>query len=153
MNLAEQPEDIPHLFAKFWNEKDAHALASLFVEDADFVNVVGLWWHNRQDIKKAHHYGLTTFFRASTLVVRRTKLRRVSDDVAVVHARCRLSDQLDPDGQTLEPRFAILVFVVQRFDAGWQVITAQNTDIVPGMETNVVRDNTITPMDYRKPQD
>jgi hypothetical protein len=30
----------------------------LFVDDADFANVVGPWWHNKADIQKAHQYGL-----------------------------------------------------------------------------------------------
>jgi len=38
---AEEPEDIPKLFVEFWNQKDAAGIASLFKEDAEFVNVVG----------------------------------------------------------------------------------------------------------------
>lgn len=37
------PEDIPSLFIHYWNQRDAKGIAEQFTEDADFVNVVGLW--------------------------------------------------------------------------------------------------------------
>ncbi|MCV6586056.1 MAG: SgcJ/EcaC family oxidoreductase [Marinibacterium sp.] len=148
--MPDTPEDIPRLFAKAWNARDAQALASLFVEDADFVNVVGLWWDNRDDIERAHHYGLTTFFRQTEIAARRVKVRQVSDDLAIIHTRWKLEGQLDSEGRRLDTRFAIMVFVAQRRQNGWAVLAAQNTDIVPGAETNVVRDGKMTSMDYRR---
>jgi uncharacterized protein (TIGR02246 family) len=44
------PKDIPNTFIKAWNKKDPEMLASIFDEDAEFVNVVGIWWHSREDI-------------------------------------------------------------------------------------------------------
>ena len=43
------------------------AIAALFDPDAEFVNVVGLWWHDREAIRRAHAYGLTRIFQHSTL--------------------------------------------------------------------------------------
>ena len=42
MKRPTSPEHIVHGFAEAWNRRDAAALAALFAEDADFVNVVGL---------------------------------------------------------------------------------------------------------------
>src|SRR5690606_12944242 len=47
-NTAESPEDVPRLFVENWNDRRADLLAELFEEDADFINVVGLWWENRE---------------------------------------------------------------------------------------------------------
>lgn len=148
--MAETPDDIPHLFAKAWNARDAQALASLFVEDADFVNVVGLWWGNRDDIERAHHYGLTTFFQSSEISPRRIKVRNVSDDIAIIHTRWRLQGQLGKNGEQLDTRFAIMVFFVERRRAGWVVLAAHNTDVVPGAETNTVVDGVMRAEDYRR---
>ena len=93
----DEPADMPRAFATAWMARDATALAALFAEDADFVNVVGIWWEDRAAIRKAHHYGLTTFFRASRLTVGRVKLRDLGTS-AVVHARMILSGQIAPDG-------------------------------------------------------
>lgn len=38
------PVDIPARFEEAWNERDARKLAAIFDEDAEFVNVVGIWW-------------------------------------------------------------------------------------------------------------
>lgn len=149
MPMAETPEDIPRLFQEAWNRKDAHALAGLFSNDADFVNVVGLWWHNRADIERAHHYGLTAFFRNSAISARHVKLRWVGEDVAIIHTRWKLTGQLDKAGEELEDRFTIMVFVAERSSTGWIVCAAQNTDIIPGMETNVIRNGEMAAADYR----
>ena len=52
--LAGPPDTVPSLFVEAWNRRDPGALASLFDEDAEFVNVTGLWWHDRASIRTAH---------------------------------------------------------------------------------------------------
>ncbi|MEL7001578.1 MAG: SgcJ/EcaC family oxidoreductase [Bacteroidota bacterium] len=147
-----KPEDIPRLFAEAWNKRDADNIASLFIEDAEFVNVVGLWWHNREDIRKAHDYGLKTIFSESVIEVRRIKVRMLNDSIAIVHARMRLSGQTAHDGVTAPGvRMNIFSFVVQKAMDGWVCISAHNTDIVPGAETNIVdAGGKIKPTDYRR---
>jgi uncharacterized protein (TIGR02246 family) len=131
--------------------RDAAALAALFADDADFVNVTGLWWHDRQAIEKAHHYGLTTFFRDSTLRAGRIKIRDLGD-VAVVQARMRLSGQIAPDGSTAEDRQTLFTFVLHRQTEGWLIVTAHNTDIAPGKETHLVTGGDMRAVDYRPPR-
>jgi len=63
------PEEVPKRFAEGWNERDADKIATIFDEDAEFVNVVGIWWHNREQIRKAHDYGLRVIFNESTLKI------------------------------------------------------------------------------------
>ena len=56
--MFETGEAVARAFFDRWNDHDAEGIAALFAEDADFVNVVGLWWRNRRAIRKAHDYGL-----------------------------------------------------------------------------------------------
>ena len=135
MTLPHTPEEIPEHFAAAWNARDAAALAALFVEDADFVNVVGLWWHKRADIQRAHAYGLQVIFDQSSLRAGGIKLRLLGQDYAVVHCRWHLTGQRDPVGELLGERTTVMVFVAQHSSSGWQVVTAQNTDVIPGSET------------------
>ncbi len=51
-SFVKSPEDIPIRFAEAWNERNAENIAELFDEDTDFVNVVGIWWNNRDDIRR-----------------------------------------------------------------------------------------------------
>jgi uncharacterized protein (TIGR02246 family) len=150
--VLQQPEDIPRHFATAWNEKDARKLAGVFSEDADFVNVTGLWWHDRDAIFRAHDYGLRVIFAESTLSVRQTRVRKIGDQVAVVQARFKLIGQ-SGQGKTTNPgdRMTILTFVVEKRREGWVCVTAHNTDIVPGKETHIVdEEGNLKTADYRQ---
>lgn len=147
-----QPEELPDRFVQAWNQRKADVIAGLFAQDAEFINVVGLWWHDRQTIFKAHDYGLKKIFNQSSLEVRQKKVRQVSDTFAIVYARMRLSGQTTHgDVETPGVRFNIFSFVLQKEAAGWICISAHNTDQVPGKETNLVRPGgTIEAVDYRE---
>ncbi|MCO6492941.1 MAG: SgcJ/EcaC family oxidoreductase [Phaeodactylibacter sp.] len=148
---AHAPGDIPNLFAEAWNRRDAAGIAGLFAEDAEFVNVTGLWWHDREAIWKAHDYGLRVIFKDSRLEVREKKVRQLSEDVALVHARMRLSGQ-SGHSEAGRPgvRFTVFSFVARRQEEGWLCVSAHNTDQVPGKETNVVDERgEVRAVDYR----
>ncbi len=147
----ESPESIPRIFMEAWNRRDPETLASLFDEDAEFVNVVGLWWHDREAIRRAHAYGLKRIFNRSTLKLLEVRTKRLSDQIAVVHARMRLRGQT-ATGQVQHPqsRTTIFSFTVHATPEGWSCASAQNTDVVPGAETNVIDESgTLQSIDYR----
>jgi len=135
------PEAIPALFARAWNDRDPDALASLFDEDAEFVNVTGLCWHNRASIRKAHAYRLERVFNKSTLAPGETKVKLLSPEVAVVHARMTLSGE-EPAGAVTDPgpRTTIVSFVVHRAGDRWLCASAHNTDVIPDTGTTVIDD-------------
>ena len=146
------PENLPLVFTEAWNRREAAKLASLFDEDAEFINVTGLWWHNRADIEKAHAYGLSTIFNNSTLTLIRTKVKFLKEDVAVVQAKMKLTGQTPVPGvENPGMRRTIFTFVVQKSGNEWRCSSAQNTDIIPNKETHV-RDEkgNLIPVDYRK---
>jgi uncharacterized protein (TIGR02246 family) len=151
MDLPQRPEDIPAFFVGAWNEHDASRLASMFAEDAEFVNVVGLWWHDRASIERAHTYGFERIFPDSTLRLIRTTVRMLGHDTAVVHAKMRLTDQSSSrDVATPGIRQNIFSFVARRTKAGWECVSAHNTDVVPGAETNIIdSDGRMRSVSYR----
>jgi uncharacterized protein (TIGR02246 family) len=119
-------------FVVAWNEHDMTALANLFTTDADFINVVGMWWRGRDAIREAHEQTHKTIFKASHLVLDSARVKFLAPDIAVAHMTWTLTGHLSPDGQPGSPRRGILTFVAQRQEQGWLVQSAQNTDIVPG---------------------
>lgn len=125
------PDALPTLFADAWNRHDMTSLARLFAADADFVNVVGIWWQDRRAIEEAHAFAHRTFFRHSHLHIDQVAVKQLRSDLATVHSTWTLSGQEEPDGSVGRPRRGILLFVAARDDGGWLVRTAQNTDIVP----------------------
>ncbi len=146
------PGALPAAFAAAWNARDADALAALFEPDAEFVNVVGLWWHDREAIRRAHAYGLAVIFPDSTLAVVRTRAKALAEGVAVVHALMRLTGQ-SAVGDVRQPgeRRTVFSFVMRRGAEGWRCASAQNTDVVPGAETHVRdADGALCAADYRR---
>lgn len=144
-----EPLDLVPAFVAAWNEGDADALADLFVEDADFVNVVGLWWTSRRSIRRAHAQGFERIFPSSTLVVERVALRRVGEDVAIVHCRWGLTGQVDPEGEPAGPRRGVFTAVVQRLEDGtWACLSLQNTDMAPDSDTYLATDGGLVATSY-----
>jgi uncharacterized protein (TIGR02246 family) len=136
------PDSIPQIFTEAWNKRDAYKIAQLFEENAEFVNVTGLWWHNRKDIEQAHAYGLSTIFKNSSLQLIRTKVKYLSESIAVMQAKMKLSGQT-PIGSVKTPgeRQTLFTFVVHKVGEQWLCASAQNTDIVPHQETHVRNEN------------
>lgn len=145
------PEEIPQLFVRAWNERKPEKIADLFFDQAEFVNVVGMWWHTKEEIFKAHKYGLEVIFKDSTLKLMTCKVKTVTDDVAIIHAKMKLSSQTSPETSPdgLQDRRTIFSFVARKTKNGWLCLSAQNTDIVPGAETNIVDEKGLKGISYR----
>ncbi len=136
-------------FASAWNSADPDALAALFVEDADFVNVVGLWWTNRKQIRENHAIGFQLMFPDTVMMLERVRVRDPGTDVAVVHARWRMTGQIDPAGKRTGTRRGVISFTATRQSTGrWLAVSAPNTDIVPRMQTHVSSDEGLVPETY-----
>lgn len=153
MSLPPTPEAIVPAIVDAWNARDAEAFAALFADDADFVNVVGLWWRTRDDIREAHAYGFDRIFSQSHMQAIETRVRKLSDAHAVAHLRWQLDGQLTPEGKPAGRRRGVFVLVCADTGSGWHIVAAQNTDRVPGSETHVVADGAIGTVSYRDKRD
>ena len=102
-----EPVEVALAFAEAWNDRDPDALADLFVEDADFVNVVGLWWEDRRNIRRAHARGFRVMFGSSEMALERTKVRLLGSDSAVVLALWRMTGQLPRRGAGGRPGWGV----------------------------------------------
>ena len=117
-------------FADCWNRHDMEEFASLFALNAEFVNVVGLWWKGRAEIRKAHEFAHATFFKNSRLTMDEIEIRIVDEQVLIARCRWTLIGHVTPDGAPLPPRTGILVNILVRAESGWSIIDSQNTDIL-----------------------
>ncbi|TGQ16509.1 MULTISPECIES: SgcJ/EcaC family oxidoreductase [unclassified Mesorhizobium] len=127
-----RPSDVGRAFADAWNRHDMDDFASLFCEDANFVNVVGMWWRNRSEIEAAHRATHETMFRDSQLEGVVSSVIELSPGIASVHYTWTLTGASAPDGSPAGPRKGILLLIVKEEQSGWLIKVAQNTDIVPG---------------------
>lgn len=124
---------VVHAFAECWNRHDMNAFAELFAPDAEFVNVVGLWWRGRDEIKKAHEFTHATMFKNSRLTITDVSVRFPVAGIAVARSRWVLEGHVSPEGAPLPPRSGILLSVLARSSGAWPIIDAQNTDIIEGV--------------------
>jgi uncharacterized protein (TIGR02246 family) len=127
-----KPEDVATAFANAWNRHDMNEFASLFASDANFVNVVGVWWKNRSEIEAAHRATHDTMFRDSRLEGEVSSVVELAPGLASVHYTWTLTGAVAPDGSPAGARNGILLLIVQEGQSGWRIKVAQNTDIVPG---------------------
>ena len=120
-------------FEDAWNRHDMDAMAKLFATDADFVNVIGMRWVGREEIKKAHAASHATLFKTSTLKIGESTIRFLKPDVATARSVWTLSGLSSADGQVAATRTGILTDVLVRTDGNWLIVLTQNTDIAkPG---------------------
>ncbi|CUH75788.1 YybH family protein [Tropicibacter naphthalenivorans] len=147
--MIDAPDAFLPAFLRAWHARDGSAIGALFTPDGDFVNVTGLWWHGPDKIAAPHQYALDSFFAETTLRPGRTEIKDLGD-TAIVRARLHLTGQTAPDGTPAQPRQTIMTFVLIRTDAGWLATSAQNTDVVPGQETHLARENGLHAVDYRR---
>jgi len=117
-------------FAACWNRHDMKAFASLFAADAEFVNVVGLWWKGREQIQQAHEFAHATFFRDSRLTIEKTEIRPVSESILIARCRWNLTGHTAEDGRPLPARSGILVNVLKTSNGECLIVDSQNTDII-----------------------
>lgn len=128
-------------FATAWNHHDMEEFGKLFAPDADFVNVIGILMKGRQEIQmhhawshgaipkttqvpgtKAANYGI---FKDSTMKFEAADVRFLRKDVALAHVKWRLLG----DSRNSTPRQGVFLFVLAHGKNGWQIASAQNTEI------------------------
>jgi uncharacterized protein (TIGR02246 family) len=113
-----------------WNAHDMKAFAALFREDAEFVNVQGMWWRGRARIQAEHEETHATIFRLSQLSATEMHVKLLRRDVASLHMLWHLTGLALPNGQALPDRKGVLVCFLAKDAGEWGIAVAQNTDIV-----------------------
>ena len=132
---------------------DTKRLVDLFVEDADFVNVVGFWWTNRRQIRKAHEYGFRKIFQEARVELVAVKTRALGNDVEGGHTVSTFDGQNDEHGVTADQRVAVITIVAHRQSkGGFRIVSCQNTDRVDDADTHLKTDTGFRPATYQTEQ-
>jgi uncharacterized protein (TIGR02246 family) len=85
------PEEIAEEFKKAWNSHEMASLASLFCEDATFINRFGHYVRGVQEIVSLHAPIHETIYSDSTMENEVIATIALGDDAAVVHLWSRLT--------------------------------------------------------------
>lgn len=109
-------------FAEAWNLHDMVAFSELFAVDAEFVNVVGMWWEGKADIKAAHEHTHSTIFKNSRLTIEKVTVRFPVPQIAIARWQWLLENHVSPDDRPLPPRHGVMVNVLAFQDGQWLII-------------------------------
>ena len=119
-------------FTDSWNRHDMRALAALFAEDADFVNVIGMHWRGRVEIEARHVDVHRTIFRNSTLRTLDYSLRLLSPGVVLAHIRWEMTGQEEIHGAfSADARQGVITGVFVEQEGRWLIAAFHNTEFVP----------------------
>ena len=116
-------------FIECWNRHDMGALAALFADDADFVDVFGNWFKDRASIEKALAQRHATVFKESRFTGKEVVIRAHKADLAIIHAVIELSGAVDREGRKLPSGLGIITSVVEKTEESWRIIALQNTTV------------------------
>lgn len=171
--MFQSAEAVARAFFARWNDGDADGLAVLFAKDADFVNVVGLWWRGRAAIRRAHAYGFRHIFHASRIEITELSVRSLGPGVYMVHTVSTLDGQIaqtvqavptnqigqtnqtnqtnqtGPDGEPAARRVAVMSMLIRRRAAGFEIVSCHVTDRVEGADTYIRTGAGLAPVRYR----
>ncbi|WP_299395842.1 SgcJ/EcaC family oxidoreductase [Pelagibius sp.] len=86
----ETPEAVVAAFQDAWNAHDMTALEGLFRDKADFVNVHGLWWRDRETIAQRHRAAHAGPYARSLLEGQLRSLESLAPDLALAQVDWRL---------------------------------------------------------------
>ncbi len=128
--MNDHPEGLVDRFLDAWNRHVMEAFGRLFAEDAQFVNMYGMWWRGRAEIEANQARAHAGIFRNSRLSGSAASVERLGDDVAAVHVAWTLVGHTTPAGEPAPPRRGILLLVLVRQKEGWFVKIAQNTHVM-----------------------
>jgi uncharacterized protein (TIGR02246 family) len=109
---------------KAWNNADGEDYALWFQEDAEFVNVYGMYARGRQQIAEGHVMIFRTVYAGSTLQAVPLNVRAITADVAVAHMRARLSV---PGGPMTGDHDALPSLTLVRDAGAWKIAAFHNT--------------------------
>ena len=122
-------------FEQAVNSKDVKAFGSIFAEDGEFTNPVGMSVKGRTAIERFHAALFSESNRPSFahahLKVLDTAIRSIRADVATVDVKWEQTGAIAPDGQPWGTRRGILSWVVVQNKGQWSIVVWHNLELPP----------------------
>ncbi len=120
-------------FAEATNAKDVKAFGSVFAEDGEFTNPVGMSVKGRTAIEQFHGALFSEANRPSFahahLKILGTSVRFVRSDVATVDVKWEQTGAISPEGKPWGTRRGILSWVVTQDNGKWLIAVWHNLEL------------------------
>lgn len=135
------PADVTARYETAWNTHDMELFATLFHQDATFVNRFGTYWKGADAVVAGHRAIHETVYRDSTLKIDPPDVKMLSDDIAIVHFWTRLTaGAAHPAGP--HQADTLVMAVLTRREGNWRIQAAENVTLTdPRSGKTILRGN------------
>ncbi len=116
-------------FENAWNTHDMKLLTTLFREDAEFVNVVGMHWHGRDSIVKAHAIFHEIMFKDCRLRTDSIETRPLGSEHAIAVWTGTQDTYTTPDGHIVPKGQFRLTLIMTKGPDDWKIAHGHNVRI------------------------
>ncbi len=103
-----------------WAREDGEAFASVFANDADFINIRAQALRGRAEIAQHHDRIFSSIYRGSTVRIGELRIRSLRPDVATIEAVSAVTLKDQPE------RHAHMLAVALRNDGRWEIQALHN---------------------------
>lgn len=115
-----------------WNTHEFQNMDSYMTDDVEWVNIVGMWWKGRAEVKAAHKGNFGAFFKGVPFTQKSLKTRFLTKDVAVATLISSVGEFFPPDGidhgnNRMPAGDDILTLVFVKKNGKWLIASGQNT--------------------------
>lgn len=116
-------------FEKSWNTHDMKLLATLFREDAEFINIMGMHWHGRKAIVAAFTGFHETIFKNHHMTTDALEIRSIGNGFAIAVLTTGQDSFTTPDGHVMPKEQTRESLVMAKGADGWKIVHGQNVAI------------------------
>ena len=115
-----------------WNTHEFKNMDFYMTDDVEWVNIVGMWWKGRAEVKVAHQGNFGAFFKGVPFKQKSLKTRFLTKDVAVATLISSVGEFFPPDGidhgnNKMPASDDILTLVFVKQNGKWLIASGQNT--------------------------
>jgi len=116
-------------FETGWNRHDMDVMFQACTADAEWVNVVGMWWRGLADLKRAHGVYHDTVFANTPFTIDEIHVRLLTGDAAVAVVRWNKGPFTPPDGRPRPASRDMMSLFLVKQAGRWLITAGHNTTI------------------------
>jgi uncharacterized protein (TIGR02246 family) len=114
-------------FGTTLTKMDFDALAHVFTDDVDFVNIVGMHWAGKAQIVKAHRIVFTTRYKATPQHFIEKSEATLAPGLVLVVGKILMDDYTAQDGKLMTNNQFRMTLVMKKVGERWLIRSAENT--------------------------
>ena len=134
MLSAEDKNEILAVLNRFedaWAKRDMAAFRAMLTEDCDWVNIVGMHWHGRDEVTEMHRVLLDGRYKGVNVHTLAREESEITPGVALVVTKTQLDDFTTPDGHVVKGLQNMGLTVLVKRDGKWLIRASENSSIDP----------------------